>query len=171
MFEFLAAAEQRRATSAGLQAQPGPELAAALAAVDPDDLSGADLIDYIAGCERMAGWVAAAQLTSIAELTRRRPAPEAGNGWGEIADRGGGPVEFSEFAADEVAAALRLSRVAASNRVDLAVDLDGRLPATVEALRAGRIDLVKARAVSEATTVLDAAGAGGGGGPGPAPRR
>ena len=55
---------------------------------------------------------------------------------------------------DEVAAALRLSRCAAGNRLLVAVELAERLPATAAALRAGELDALKVRRIVEATTVL-----------------
>ena len=61
---------------------------------------------------------------------------------------------MSEFAADEVAPALRLSRSSAAVRLDLATSLTTRLPGTLAALERGEIDLSKARAVVEATDPL-----------------
>jgi hypothetical protein len=152
-----AAADDHSPLSAVLAGEPGPGLAAALGGVDPRGLDGAELVDYITACERLAGWIAAGQLDAIAELTRRRPpAPQRAVG---LADRGQGEARFSEFTADEVAAACTLSRVAAGNRVELAVALGTRLPGTWAALRGGGIDVVRARAVAEATGVLDDAGA------------
>ncbi len=63
--------------------------------------------------------------------------------------------QISEYAVDEVAAALRLSRPAAGSRLQLAVELAGRLPGTAAALAAGVIDVPKTRAVVEAVTALD----------------
>ena len=63
--------------------------------------------------------------------------------------------QVSEYAVDEVAAALRLSRPAAGGRLQLAVELAGRLPATAAALAAGVIDVPKARAVVEAVAAFD----------------
>lgn len=63
--------------------------------------------------------------------------------------------ELEEFTADEVAPVLHLSRVAADARLELATRLVTCLPETLDALQAGTIDLPKARAISEATDVLE----------------
>ena len=111
------------------------------------------------GWERLASWVAAGQLGVIAEFARRRPrdyVERGADGPGGHADRGDPRVpQVSEYAVDEVAAALRLSRPAAGGRLQLAVEVAGRLPGTAAALAAGMIDVPKARAVVEAVTPLD----------------
>jgi len=61
----------------------------------------------------------------------------------------------SEFAVDEISAALRLSRAAAGGRLQVAIELDRRLPATALALSRGEVDLPKARAIVDATGQLD----------------
>ena len=61
---------------------------------------------------------------------------------------------LDEFAADEVDPALHLSRSAAAVRLDTAIALTSRLPATLVALERGLIDMIKARAVVEATDPL-----------------
>jgi hypothetical protein len=58
--------------------------------------------------------------------------------------------------ADEVAAALRLSRRAARDRVDLAVDLLTAAPATLAALQTGVLDLPRARRIVEALVAVHA---------------
>lgn len=60
----------------------------------------------------------------------------------------------SEFAADEVAAATRVSTTAAAGELTVALGLRKRLPATFAALRAGEIDLGRARAVVDVTANL-----------------
>ena len=133
----------------------GAVLAAELAAADPPGLEDEALVDAICGWERLASWVAAGQSAAIAELARRRRPLDR-----DDADRAGGDSghpglpAVSEFAVDEVAAALRLSRCAAGNRLLVAVELAERLPATAAALRAGELDALKVRRIVEATTVL-----------------
>ncbi len=124
---------------------PGAVLASRLNAADPAGLSSHDLLEAAAGWERLIGWAQAKQGEVIAEFARRRPGPHA-------PDQPGRRV--SEFAADEVAARLRIGRRAADLRLALALDLSDRLPATRLALREGRIDLAKARAVAEHTANL-----------------
>jgi Domain of unknown function (DUF222) len=108
--------------------------------------SADDLLDQIVACEREIAAVQARQLGLIAQFARTRPAQV-----GEQLRAGA-----SEFAADELGAELRLSRWAASARMELAVTLSERLPGTSAALAAGDIDLPKARAVADITVHLDA---------------
>ena len=133
----------------------GAAAAVALAAVTPADLGDADLVEVMQAWERLAAWVAAGQLAAIAELARRRPRDYAEHGPGHV-DAGDPRVQqISEFAVDEVAAALRLTRLAAGVRVQLAVELDGRLPGTAAALHAGRIDVPRARVIMDGTGGLE----------------
>src|SRR6266496_866654 len=92
----------------------GPALARQLAGLLLSGLDEDGLIGALAAAERLARWATAAQLAVISELAARR---------GD-----------AQFVADEVAAELRLSRVAAATRVGLALDQDN-LPV----LRAGMV--------------------------------
>ena len=132
----------------------GPALAAELAGVDPAALGDEPVVDAICGWERLAAWAAAGQLAALAELARRRrPVPADGPG----GDQGHpGLPSVSEFAVDEVAAALRLSRYAAGTRLHVAIDVAERLPETGAALRRGELDLLKVRRIVEATSPLPA---------------
>ena len=56
--------------------------------------------------------------------------------------------------AQEISLALTLSPVVARDRMELALELVHRRPATFEALRTGRIDLVRARRISDAVRHL-----------------
>jgi Domain of unknown function (DUF222) len=111
----------------------GPELAGLLAALRLAELDEDALIAAVAAADRLVSWANAAQLTLIGELARRRNDPE--------------------FVEDEIAAELRLSRPAAAHRLALALDLD-RLPAVTTGLAAGRLDLPKAKAITEAIQTL-----------------
>lgn len=64
-------------------------------------------------------------------------------------------TDLDEFGTDEVAPVLHLSRGAADARLHLATRLSTQLPETLAVLQSGTIDLPKARAISEATKVLD----------------
>ena len=132
----------------------GPALAASLAQVDPTAVDEVALVDAVCGWERLASWAAAGQLAALAELARRRPPVPAGGPGGDQGQPGLPSV--SEFAVDEIAAALRLSRVAAGNRLHVAVEVAERLPETGAALRRGDLDLPKVRRIVEATTPLPA---------------
>jgi hypothetical protein len=112
-------------------------LAPALANLEFSRMSDGALIDAIVDAERLASFATARQAELIAELATRRMASDLGG----------------EFVADEIGAALQLSRVAANGRLGFALDL-ARLPATAQALRLGVIDVSRARALAEATACL-----------------
>ncbi|HEY2575705.1 MAG TPA: DUF222 domain-containing protein, partial [Streptosporangiaceae bacterium] len=69
---------------------------------------------------------------------------------------GGFPRALSEFIADELAAALTLTHTAAEAELGLALDLAIRLPGTAAALRAGQIDLPRAKIIADGTSSLTA---------------
>ncbi|MDQ4039500.1 MAG: 13E12 repeat family protein [Actinomycetota bacterium] len=140
---------------ADLSDDPGPDLAGALHLWEPSSRADEELIDRIGGWEKMRAWAEAGQLADIAELARRRRhADELERA--EHAARGGHgePGQLMEFLVDEIALAARISRVAASHRVDLAQDLAWQLPAVLAALSSGRIDLIRARIIAEDTRSL-----------------
>ncbi|MBV9795294.1 MAG: DUF222 domain-containing protein [Actinobacteria bacterium] len=115
-----------------------------LASLNDDELIGA-----LRAWRRLESWCCAGLLAATAELARRRPAERTGP-----AAPGEFPAQLSEFIADEMAAALRLSTRTADAYLDLALDLATRLPRTATALREGSIDHLKARLISEATRIL-----------------
>jgi len=117
----------------------GASLALLLAGVRDDIVTDAIVLDRIVGYERLAAWAAAGQARALAELTARRTADD--------------PNELP-FAVEEVSLALSCSRVAAGTKVNLALDLAQRLPATLDSWEQGRI--CAARALSEATSRLSA---------------
>jgi hypothetical protein len=136
---------------------PGPDLVAALAAVAPRDVQTGDLVDALRGWERVAGWVAACQARVLAEFAHRRL--DAVTGVEDATTPAGDPVRLdrvSEFAEDEVAAALSVSRLAARGRLEFALQLCGRLPGTLDALARGRIGTGVARRIADALTCLPA---------------
>jgi hypothetical protein len=120
-----------------------------LAGLDDDELVGA-----IRVWQRIGSWASASGLAAVAELARRRPAPRT-----PAAAPGQFPAQVSEFASDEVGAALTLTRQAASTDTELAIDLAVRLPGTFGAHHQGLIDRAKARLIAEATRVLSDADA------------
>jgi hypothetical protein len=105
---------------------------------DPIDSVDADaVLDEILACERIVAAAQARQIRALARFAALRP------------DRSGHGMD--EFAADEVAPLLRISRNAAHTRLHLAVQLTTRLPATLLALANGELDLYKARIVADLT--------------------
>jgi hypothetical protein len=139
--------------------RPGPVLAAAAdVAAGPTraytGVSDDELVGVLTAWQRTESWAAAGRLSAAAELIRRRPATGRAR-----AGRAGVPLPWGKFCADELAAALAISRWAAEKMTGLAHDLAARLPLTRQALRDGIIDAYKAQVIAEATRCLDAAAA------------
>lgn len=119
---------QRHPTAAALQrAVAGGDLVAMLEALVPADVDAAGLVEAVAAWERVVSFATARQAELIAEMVRRDGA------------HGTAP----EFVADEVAAALAVSRRSGQVLVDRAVGLDGA-PLVHDALAAGALDVRKA---------------------------
>lgn len=138
------------ATSAGSEpAMPGPGLADALDSARPGDLSDERLIDAIEGWDRMVAWAQVRQCEAIVELAHRRldrGVTLAGQSpWSE---------QINEFAIDELACVLHLTRVGAQRRLEAAIDLAG-LPATRSAMARGDLDLFRARVLADGVCGLD----------------
>ncbi len=141
------------------KALPGPSLAASANAAAGtgwayDQISDDELIGVLGAWQRTESW-AAAGLSAVAELIRRRPADACR----DRATHGGNPARWGKFCADEVAVAMNISRWAAEKMAGLAHDLATRLPLTCTALREGGIDAYKAQVIAEATRCLDDAAA------------
>ena len=135
---------------------PGADLAHLLATVNPPELDMYDLVSFAEAAERQAAWTQARQLVAVGELAGRRfvTGPH-----GEPPDTALPDGAINEFAADEVAAVLSLSRTAGQKRVWLAGALS-RLPATAAAFAAGDLTLPKVWAIAETLCVLDDDAAG-----------
>jgi Domain of unknown function (DUF222) len=108
-----------------------------LAGIDDDCLTG-----IIRAWRRLTSWATGCELAAVAELSRRLPTD-------------GLPGSGREYVADELAAALTLTGLAAQGERDLAWQLANVLPATLAALCAGLIDLAKARVIVNGTADLD----------------
>jgi hypothetical protein len=115
---------------------------------DPERLSDAELIDAVVGFERVAAWAGARQAALLAEFARRRPDDDSQPTRSDV------PSRCSEFASDEIGLALRLSRTTASNRLVMAQVLVAELPGTLGAWEAGQLDVLKVRAITEASYLL-----------------
>jgi len=115
---------------------------------DPERLSDAELIDTVVGFERVAAWAGARQAALLAEFARRRPDDSSQPTRSDV------PSRCSEFASDEIGLALRLSRTTASNRLVMAQVLVADLPGTLAAWEAGQLDVLKVRAITEASYLL-----------------
>jgi hypothetical protein len=130
---------------------PGDRLGRLLTTFDPSGLDMHDLVSYMGACERQTAWAQARQLVAIRELAGRRlvVGPH-----GEPADTALPAGAVNEFAADEVAAVLSLSRSTGQRRVWLATALC-RLAATEALFAAGQLTLTKVLAIAEGLSVLD----------------
>ena len=103
-------------------------------------------VERIGSWERVIAWVQAEQIREIAGLAR---AAEADPAFGDD------PEQVYTSVCAEVGLMARVASRTARARVDDAVTLAERLPATLAALSSGRISLPSARAVVEETMVLD----------------
>jgi hypothetical protein len=130
---------------------PGPELAQWLAAAPPGELNGFSLAGAAAAARRLTSWAQAYELAAVAEMAAHAAALDSS----VPAGPDGGPAGVPEDAADEVALALCMSRFGAAWWTNTAITLAWRLPSTFAALRAGKIDLSRAKLIAEVTSVLD----------------
>ena len=121
---------------------PGPMLAAVLASIDRDRISGYQRVILIKARSRLRAWVEAdfyADLESVAQAEEEMfPQPD----------------EAIEAAAGEIRAALTLTRRAADIQIGMAYELRDRLPGVWKALHQGLIDLAKARVICNETVHL-----------------
>ncbi len=123
------------------------------AAGDGDRFAGAsddELAGIICALDRAEATACSLKHAALAEFTRRRPGARL---------RAGGPGpdagEREEFAGDEVAQLLAEGRGAAEAMLDLARDLEVKLPGTKAAFRAGMLRHSKAQIIAWATAALD----------------
>jgi hypothetical protein len=121
---------------------PGPELARILAGIELSRLSGYDCVEVLKARYRQVSHERAQLMAAVVEVGL------CGIGPDDELPRRAVPDEFS---ADEVRAALVLTRCAADAQFWLAHDLLTRLPA----MDAGMLDEPRARVLSEWTTELD----------------
>ncbi|HEY0868807.1 MAG TPA: DUF222 domain-containing protein [Acidothermaceae bacterium] len=138
---------------------PSVELASLLAGVTPDLVDDDnDLLEVIAGWDRLASWVTAHQLVAVAEFARRPwstgVGPDTAVARAKRAPVGGVGRDFPD---DEIAARLAITSGSAGFKLSLAVTLASPLTATADALRAGVIDVQKARAIADGCRHLDPA--------------
>jgi len=129
----------------------GPDLAGWLATGPVDDLEDGALTGVAASYRRLASWAQAGELAAVAQLASRSAAANDKIG----VDEQGRPARLPEEACAQVSLGLTMSQASASWWSDLAVTLTWRLPATFAALRAGQIDLARARLIVDATAALD----------------
>jgi hypothetical protein len=124
---------------------PGPRLSHVLSGIDLARLSGFDCVEVLKARYRQVNHERAQLMVAMVEVGL------CGIGPDDELPRRAAPDEFS---ADEVHAALVLTRRAADAQFGLAYDLIRRLPAVHAALDAGLIDEPRARVLSEWTVEL-----------------
>ena len=154
---------------------PGPVLGSALASMDPSRYESVDLFGMVAlqakqvafeqsrllammleAAYAYGGDVALAKAAVAKATVAKATSPDG------LPDADGGGVgvparvrELDEFSADQLAFSLVWSRVTAQAHLFTAKDLIERLPVVYAALRAGRIDLPRARVFSDGLACLD----------------
>jgi hypothetical protein len=146
-----AAAEFTQGAAADTMA-PGPLLAAFAhdaagpGAEDVTGLTDNQLAGMIGAGRRLASWGSSLQIAATAELAgRRRTGDPAAIRCGQAT---------SEFAADEVACELKMTRPAAEEYMGFSISLRRRLAATFTALTAGIIDDYRAKVITDAVAFL-----------------
>jgi hypothetical protein len=132
------------------QVAPGPELAGVLAGIELSRLSGYDCVEVLKARYRQLNHERAQLMAAMVEVGLCGIGPD---------DELPRVVVPDEFAADEIRAALALTRRAADAQFWLAHDLLTRLPAVHAAMDAGLLDEPRARVLSDWTTGLDPAAA------------
>jgi hypothetical protein len=128
---------------------------AAEAAGEDDRYEGAcddEVAGAIAAWDRVEAYAAARKLATAAEFIRRRP--QAGSALEGAARM---PESWDESITAEVAGVLAESRCAADSMLDLARDLEVKLPGTKAAFRDGILRQSKVAIIALAAAVLDPA--------------
>lgn len=124
---------------------PDLSLVSILSAIDVSRLSGSDVVSVMQAKDRLVSHFRAGVFEAMAE-TAHCVDPDT-------LDRSSIPTEF---ASEEIAAALCLTRRKADHDLGVALDLEERLPQVKEALCAGEIDDRRARILSVGTAFLEA---------------
>ncbi len=122
---------------------PGPELASLLHDPDPAEVCAYELVEAIAGWQRLASWAAAKQATAIMELSRRAEMQPVQEG------RRIESMNPLRVAGMELAARLAVTPREGEGLVARARVWAEDLPATHTALMAGRIDVRKAEVIAD----------------------
>ena len=144
------------ASGMALDTAPGCAVLMSLAdeAAGPDDaypgVTDDELVGALCAWDRVQAHASARKHAAAAELIRRRPAPGC-----VLEGPARMPAAWDEFTPDELAPALAESAWAAADLLDLAWDLEVKLPGTRAAFRAGVVQENKARIIAAATQLLD----------------
>jgi Domain of unknown function (DUF222) len=114
-----------------------------------------EVLGLICAWDRVEAHASARKHAMVAELIRRRPARGC-----VLEGPAGLPAGWDEFTSAELAPALGAARGAAEDLLELAWDLEVKLPGTRAAFWAGIINAEKAEIIAAAAAVLDPAEAG-----------
>ena len=123
-----------------LTAEPGAELIAALAQIDPLEISRSERIDYLALLRRCSNWLES--LLSRAILSIAGPEPHRADD--DLAREIQG---VDEAPREEISTALRLSSGSAQREIDMARALHVDMPALHRALESGDLSRTHARII------------------------
>jgi hypothetical protein len=120
---------------------PGPELAAAVAGIDPRELPGQARVGLLAAREALVGW--ASMLAADAMVATADAVSQA------VTDAHGLTVRHESWIADELAAALHVAPSTALARLTTARDLIDTFPVIGQAVASGQLTISQARAITE----------------------
>lgn len=139
--EFVSSVSEREDCVASLlAAAPGIKTLGGLIAIDPQELSPAARIDYLAALERQSSWLQAAMQRAIVAVA------------GISEGKSDGPFTgVDEAEREDVSSALRLSAGTAQMRIDVARTLVNHLPNTCSALATGELSAAHATVIAKET--------------------
>ena len=125
-----------------LNAMPGITTLTALVAINPQELSPADRIDYLTALERQTGWLQALMQRAIVAVA----------GYDSSKPNGTDPFfGVDDAEREDISTALRLAPTTAQSRIDVARTLVNHLPNTCSALATGEISPAHATVIAKET--------------------
>ena len=125
-----------------LSAMPGIATLSALVAINPQELTPADRIDYLTALERQTGWLQALMQRAIVAVA----------GCDSSKPNGTDPFfGVDDAEREDISTALRLAPTTAQSRIDVARTLVNHLPNTCSALATGEISPAHATVIAKET--------------------
>ena len=125
-----------------LSAMPGIATLSALVAINPQELSPSDRIDYLTALERQTGWLQALMQRAIVAVA----------GCDSSKPNGTDPFfGVDDAEREDISTALRLAPTTAQSRIDVARTLVNHLPNTCSALATGEISPAHATVIAKET--------------------
>lgn len=126
---------------------PGPQLAAALAEVDPASLDDSARVSFLTATDRLLGWAHVLQATALVAVSDAVHEATASPTISASSHQQG-------WVADEVAAALHVATRTATGKVHAATALLRDWPILGECVAAGELTVAQAREIYEGASVL-----------------